>query len=95
MSPGLKLVAVNNRSWTPELLRTATKSAVSNSAPIQLLVKNEDYFKTCSLDYHEGEKYPCLERDAGKPDLLGDILKPLAKMPDTKIIPARVLNGRD
>ena len=84
MSPGLKLVAVNNRSWTPELLRTATKLAFTNSAPIQLLVKNEDYFKTCSLDYHEGEKYPCLERDASQPDLLGDILKPLTRTSDAK-----------
>ena len=90
MSPGLKLVAVNNRSWTPELLRTATKSAVTNSAPIQLLVKNEDYFKTCSLDYHEGEKYPCLERDASEPDLLGDILKPLAPETSEETAPTNV-----
>ncbi len=81
IAPGIKLVAVNDRSWTPEILRNAVKSAATNGAPIQLLVRNEDYFKTCNLDYHEGEKYPCLERDAGKTDWLDDILKPLAKMP--------------
>jgi predicted metalloprotease with PDZ domain len=81
MAPGCALIAVNDRSWTPGILRTAVKSAVTNGAPIRLLVKDDDYFKTCNLDYHEGEKYPYLERDASKPDLLDDILKPLAPMP--------------
>jgi predicted metalloprotease with PDZ domain len=82
LAPGNRLVAVNNRGWTPELLRAAVKSAASNTAPLQLLVRNDDYFKTCDLDYHEGEKYPCLERDPGKPDLLDDILKPLTTAPE-------------
>ena len=77
----MKLVAVNGRRWTPDLLRTAVKAARTNTAPIELLVENEDYFKSCKLDYHEGEKYPRLERDAAKPDLLKDILKPLTPAP--------------
>jgi hypothetical protein len=31
------------------------------------------------LDYHDGERYPQLERVASVPDRLGDILKPEAK----------------
>jgi hypothetical protein len=81
IAPGNKLVAVNSRSWTPELLRTAVKFATTHAAPVQLLVRNDDYFKTCDLDYHDGPKYPCLERDPGKPDLLDDILKPLTAAP--------------
>ena len=50
----------------------------TNTAPIELLVENVEYFKTCKLDYHEGEKYPQLERDLTKPDLLTQILKSLA-----------------
>jgi predicted metalloprotease with PDZ domain len=76
IGPDMKLVAVNGRRWTPELLRTAVRSAKTNSAPIELLVENLDYFKTCKLDYHDGEKYPCLEREPAKPDLLSEILKP-------------------
>jgi hypothetical protein len=57
------------------------KSAKDNAAPIELLVENSDYFKTCSVDYHDGEKYPCLERDTTKPDLLSEILKPLTPAP--------------
>ena len=77
----MKLVAVNGRRWTPDLLRTAVKAATTNTAPIELLVENEDYFKSCKLDYHDGEKYPRLERDSTKPDLLKEILKPLTPAP--------------
>jgi hypothetical protein len=37
--------------------------------------------KTCKLDYHGGERYAQLERDPAKPDLLGEILKPLTPEP--------------
>jgi predicted metalloprotease with PDZ domain len=77
----MKLVAVNGRRWTPEILREAVKEAKTNSAPVELLVENDDYFKTCRLTYHDGEKYPCLERDAARPDLLSEILKPLTPEP--------------
>jgi hypothetical protein len=77
----MKIVAVNGRRWTPALLRTAIQEARTNSAPLELLVENEDYFKSCKMDYHEGEKYPRLSRDPAKPDLLTDILKPLTPAP--------------
>ncbi len=81
VSPAMKLVAVNGRRWTAAILRAAVTSAKSDAAPLELLVENEDYFKTCKLDYHDGEKYPRLERDATKPDLLAEILKPLTPPP--------------
>jgi predicted metalloprotease with PDZ domain len=81
LGAAMKLLAVNGRHWTPEILRAAVKTARTNSAPIELLVENEDYFKTAKLDYHEGEKYPLLERDASKPDLLSEILKPRTQAP--------------
>ena len=52
--------------------------AKTNSAPTELLVENEDFFKTAKVDYHGGEKYPILERDPAKLDLLREILRPLA-----------------
>ncbi|MBU6400220.1 MAG: M61 family peptidase, partial [Verrucomicrobia bacterium] len=72
----MKLLGVNSRRWTPEILRAAVRAATTNTAPIALLVENEDYFKTCEVDYHDGEKYPQLERDASRPDLLSAILAP-------------------
>ena len=77
----MKLVAVNGRAWSAEILRAAVKTAATNSAPIELLVENGDYYKTFRLDYHGGEKYPMLERDPAKPDLLDAIIKPLTPEP--------------
>jgi predicted metalloprotease with PDZ domain len=79
VGPGMKLLAVNNRRWKPELMRTAIKEAKSGAAPIELLVENGDVFKTCRLDYREGEQYPHLERDAANPNLLAEIVKPQRK----------------
>ena len=80
----MKLLAVNGRRWTPEILRAAVKEAGTNAAPVELLVENDEFFKTCPVNYHEGEKYPLLERDGAKPDLLSQILKPLTPEPDLK-----------
>jgi hypothetical protein len=33
------------------------------------------------VNYHGGEKYPGLERISNTPDLLGEIIKPLAQSP--------------
>jgi hypothetical protein len=49
---------------------------VNDKAPIQLLIENTEYFKTVSLDYHDGPRYPHLVRDSSKPDLLSDTIKP-------------------
>jgi len=75
IGPGMKVVAVNGRKFSPEVLHDAIKSAKSGSAPIELLVENTDYYKTYKLNYHGGEKYPHLVRDESKPDLLSEILK--------------------
>jgi len=81
VGPAMKLVAVNGRKWTPEVLRGAIKTAQTNIAPIELLVENEDFFVSCKADYHGGEKYPVLERDASRPDLLDEIVRPLSPAP--------------
>ncbi|HEV3510890.1 MAG TPA: M61 family peptidase [Candidatus Sulfotelmatobacter sp.] len=76
IGPGMKLVAVNGRRFSPDVLRDAIKAAKNSTAPIELLVENTDYYQTYKLDYHAGEMYPHLVRDESKPDLLTEILKP-------------------
>jgi predicted metalloprotease with PDZ domain len=76
IGPGMKLVAVNGRRFSPEILRDAIKAARGSSATVDLLVENTDYYKTYKLDYHGGEMYPHLVRDESKPDFLSEILKP-------------------
>jgi predicted metalloprotease with PDZ domain len=75
IGPGMKLVAVNGRRFTPEVLRDAIKAAKSAGRTIDLLIENTDYYTTYKLDYHGGEMYPHLVRDESKPDFLSEILK--------------------
>jgi len=75
IAPGMKLVAVNGRRWSPDDLHAAIRQAKSGGEPIELLIENEDFFKTYAVDYHGGERYPHLERISGKPDLLGEIAR--------------------
>jgi len=75
IGPGMRVVAVNGRRFSPEILRDAIRAAKGGSATIDLLVENTDYYKTYKLDYRGGERYPHLVRDDSKPDLLADILR--------------------
>jgi predicted metalloprotease with PDZ domain len=75
IGPGMKLIAVNGRHYSPEVLRDALRAGKTGTAPLELLVENTDYFKTYALDYHGGERYPHLVRDESKPDLLSEIYK--------------------
>jgi len=75
IGPGMKVIAVNGRHFSPEVLRDAIKASKNSNGTIDLLVENTDYYKTYKLDYHGGESYPHLVRDESKPDLLSEILK--------------------
>jgi predicted metalloprotease with PDZ domain len=73
--PGMRLVAVNGRKWSPDLLREAIRQAKNSKDPIELLAQNGDFFKTYRVDYHGGERYPHLEPISGKPDVLAEIAR--------------------
>jgi len=73
IGPGMKLLAVNGRKFTRNVYRDALKAAKSDSEPIELLVENTDYYRTFKISYHDGERFPHLERDESKPDLLSAI----------------------
>ncbi len=76
IGPGMKVIAVNGRKFTGDVLREALRAGKSGTQPLELLVENTDYYRTFKLDYHDGEKYPHLVRDESKPDMLSDIIKP-------------------
>lgn len=73
---GWDLVAVGDRAASSEVLREAITAAKSDGDPITLIVRNGDRFRTIAFDYRDGLRYPRLERTAGTPDRLGDILAP-------------------
>lgn len=77
LSPGQKLVAVNGRIFSADILRDAMKKAKGGTEPIHLIVQSDTYIYTIDLNYHDGEKYPALQRVSGAPALLDDIIKPM------------------
>ena len=79
IGPGMQVVAVNGRAFTPDILKAAVRDAKDSGPAVELIVLNTGYYKVVRLDYHGGERYPQLERVSGVPDRMDDILKPEAK----------------
>ncbi|MFI5111381.1 MAG: M61 family metallopeptidase [Terriglobales bacterium] len=74
--PGMTIVAVNGRKYSPEVLHDAVKAAKGNAARISLLVENSEYYRSYAVNYHDGDRYPHLVRDTSKPDYLGEMIRP-------------------
>ena len=73
--PGLTVVAVDGKDYSPDAIKDAVTAAEKSREPIELLVKNVDQFYTIKISYHGGLKYPHLVRASGK-DLIGAITAP-------------------
>jgi predicted metalloprotease with PDZ domain len=79
LAPGMKIIAVNGRPWSTELLHAAIAAAKNSTAPIELVVENGSFNETYKVEYHGGERYPHLERDSAKPDVLDEVIKSRAR----------------
>ncbi|MBI3823122.1 MAG: M61 family metallopeptidase [Planctomycetes bacterium] len=75
VGPGMRVLGVNDRRFTTERFREAL-AATAKGQKLKLLVENQEYFRTFTLDYADGDRYPHLERDAGKADLLAETFRP-------------------
>ena len=85
IGPGMTIVAVNGKAYTHTRLKDALKAAKADTQlPTELLVRSADSFRTVRLDYHDGLRYPHLERIEKAPDLLSSILKPRLPVPTVK-----------
>jgi predicted metalloprotease with PDZ domain len=78
LGPGMKLIAVNGRKWSKDVVRAALRASVHNQHPLTLLAENGEYYNIYEVNYHEGERYPHLVREEGQPNILDEIIKPLA-----------------
>jgi predicted metalloprotease with PDZ domain len=77
LAPGMEIKMVNGREYSGQVLRDAIRES-TNGEPIEIVALNGKSSATYKLDYHDGEKYPVLERN-GQPALLDDILKSRTK----------------
>jgi hypothetical protein len=55
---------VNGKTYDQETIKAAITAAKGTSAPIELIVKRDDVVRTVQVDYHDGLRWPWLERTA-------------------------------
>ncbi|HEX3684052.1 MAG TPA: hypothetical protein VHU83_16085 [Bryobacteraceae bacterium] len=84
LGPGMRLVAVNGRRASEDILRQAIRDSKGTGPEIELIVENAGFFQVVKLDYHGGERYPHLVREGQTPAYLDDILKPMVKRAATQ-----------
>ena len=76
MTVGSVLLAVNGRTFDGDGLKAAIKAAKSTNAPVKLLVKSGEVYRTLDLDWHGGLRYPRLEKVAKGQGTLDALLAP-------------------
>jgi predicted metalloprotease with PDZ domain len=73
LTESAQILAVNGTAYSADVLKDAIRAAKDAALPIDLIVKNGDRFQVVRIDYHNGLRYPHLERDASAAALLDDI----------------------
>jgi len=79
LAPGQKILAINGNIFSADALRTAIQEAKGKTEPIHLILQSDTFVSTAAVDYHDGERYPVLQRIEGTPAYLDDITVPLTK----------------
>ncbi|MEO8114357.1 MAG: peptidase M61 [Phenylobacterium sp.] len=75
LTVGAKVLAVNGVAYDADRLKGAITAAKAGP-PVSLIVKTGDQFRTVTVDYRGGLRYPRLVRIAGTPDRLSEIYAP-------------------
>ena len=76
LTVGTEIVAVDGAAFSRARMRAAITTAKDASNPITLIVKNGERYRSVEIDYHDGLRYPHLERVDGIPARLDEILAP-------------------
>jgi predicted metalloprotease with PDZ domain len=79
LAPGMKITAVDGHQFATDGLKDAIDEAKSSSSPIALIVANGVDVQPYQIDYHDGLRYPHLERNNDAPDYLTEIYQPLSQ----------------
>jgi predicted metalloprotease with PDZ domain len=78
MAPGMRLEAVDGQSYSCKVLDYAMKQAQRSTTPTAFLVKQDGWYKTLKVNYHDGPRYPHLVRIPGTANMLAAIMAPHA-----------------
>ena len=74
LTEGAQILAINGIAYNADVLKDAIRAAHGTQAPIELIVKIGDRYMVANVDYHDGLRYPHLERDTAEPARLDEIL---------------------
>ncbi|QHS51899.1 M61 family metallopeptidase [Edaphobacter sp. 12200R-103] len=79
LAPGQKIMAIDGNIFSTDAVKDALRDAKGSSQPIHLILQADTFVSTAEINYHDGERYPVLERINGTPSYLDDITNPLTK----------------
>ncbi len=84
---GAKILAVNGDTMSEDVIKKAITAAKGSTAPIQLLMQRGDRFETVAVNYHDGLRWPWLERatPGTAPNGLDRLLAPRRALPAVKV----------
>ena len=80
LGPGMQIIRVGGKTWSPDALRSALIASAKSRAPLVLSVQNVTVTRDLIVDYSDGLREPHLERSDGA-DVLKAILAPRAGVP--------------
>lgn len=73
LAVGMQVVAINGEAATAQSIADAITAAKGGSTPIELIIKDNARYRTVSIPYYGGLRYPRLERIPGAPDRLSQL----------------------
>lgn len=77
---GMQIISVNGKTYDQETIKAAITAAKGTNMPIDLIVKRDDLVRPIRIEYHDGLRWPWLERAASgtAPTGLDKLLAPRA-----------------
>jgi hypothetical protein len=93
LAPGMKVIGVNNETFSGERLVDALLDSIKRHR-IELRLIEGEKLRTVAINYSEGIRYFVLVRDDSKPDILAQILSPLTVRPKTTSSPRETNRSR-
>jgi predicted metalloprotease with PDZ domain len=80
LAPGMRVLGINSKKFSRERLDDALADSVARRK-IEFLLLDGEQFRTVTVEYADGLRYLELVRHQEQPDVLGEILKPVASRP--------------
>ncbi len=76
LAAGTKIIAVNGNEYSADAFKAAITAAKNPKTPIEIIVKQDKYYRTLRLDYSSGLRYPRLDKLGEGEGSLDTLLNP-------------------